>query len=210
MRDRRRVYPAICSALLLAACPATGWTRDRSPADDHKPGTTAIDREDKATSPSRHDAQNGLRMSRGVVCESIDGYEAYEPLPNAELTSDEKLLVYYRPEGYKTVFRDGSYQAHFTQDAQIRKFGEKAVIRQKKKLLDYNPKNQYPPQNIYLRNTVSLKGLPPGDYELLIILHDELAKHAIATQAVKFRVVPPLDPRQAGDSSQSKDSARAS
>ncbi len=138
-------------------------------------------------------------MSRGVVCSSIDGYEDYEVLPDAAQTSDEKLLVYYRPLGYKSVLVDGLYQAHFTQDAQIRKHGEKAVLRQKLKLLEYKPKNASPPDYIYLRNTISLKGLPPGDYDLTIILRDEVAKCPAATQVVKFRVIPAQDPRKAGD-----------
>ena len=45
---------------------------------------------------------------------------------------------------------------------------------------------------IFLRNTISLKGLKPGDYELIIILHDEIAKGPPATQAVKFRVIAAL------------------
>jgi len=135
-------------------------------------------------------------MSPGVVCRTIDGYEAYEPLPGAALTSDEKLLVYYRPAGYKSALVDGHYQAHFTQDAQIRKRGEKAILRQKLKILEYKPKNPTPPQYVYLRNTVSLKGLAPGDYDLTIILRDEVAKCPAATQVVKFRVIPAQDPRK--------------
>ena len=49
---------------------------------------------------------------------------------------------------------------------------------------------------IYIRNTISLKGLEPGDYELTIILHDELDKGGPASrQVVKFKVIPPDDPR---------------
>ena len=39
---------------------------------------------------------------------AIDGYEDYKPLPGAAQTSDEKLLVYYRPLRYKSEFVDGS------------------------------------------------------------------------------------------------------
>jgi hypothetical protein len=137
-----------------------------------------------------------LQMSPAVVCRSIDGYEAYEPLPGAALTSDEKLLVYYRPFGYATALIDGSYQAHLIQDGQIRKRGEKAILRQKLKLLDYTPKSRQVPRYLYLRNTISLKGLPPGDYDLVVILHDALTKAHPATQVVKFRVIPAVDPRK--------------
>src|SRR5436309_5033416 len=74
-----------------------------------------------------------LRMTEGIVCRSIEGYEDYEPMPEAAMTSDEKLLVYYRPFGYQTAFVKGTYQAHLTQDFQIRKRGQKTVLFQKLK-----------------------------------------------------------------------------
>jgi len=137
-----------------------------------------------------------LRMSPGVVCRSIDGYEQYERLPGAAQTSDEKLLVYLRPLGYMTEPVDGEYQAHLVPDFQIRKRGEKAILREKKKAFEYKPKTRERPRLIYLKNVISLKGLPPGDYDLTIILHDELAKGTPATQVVKFRIIPPIDPRE--------------
>ena len=112
-------------------------------------------------------------------------------------TAEEKLLVYARPLGYQTEKVDKGYQAHLTADGEIRKKGEKTVLRQKKKLLDYKPVNQVPPRLIYLKHSISLKGLAPGDYELTIIVHDELAKGATATQIVKFTVIPPKDPAKA-------------
>jgi hypothetical protein len=210
MRDRQRIFGARYLGLLLAACMAAGWTKSTQ-TDGRKSDPPAIDRNDSDQgkdddkSASSDQPESSLRMSPGVVCRSIDGYEAYEPLPGAELTSDEKLLVYYRPSGYKVDQVGRLYEAHFTQDAQIRKRGEKAVLRQKKKLLDYNPKKAFPPQNISLRNTISLKGLPPGDYDLTIILRDEIAKSPPATQVVKFRVIPAQDPRKAADTSRASD-----
>lgn len=136
-------------------------------------------------------------MSRAVVCSTIDGYEDYKPLPGATQTSEEKLLVYYRPLRYKIETVEDMYHAHLTQDAEIRKKGSKGIVRQKRKLLDYNPKTKDPPRQIYLRNTISLKGLTPGDYELTIILHDELDKSSPPSrQVVKFTIVSPGDPRQ--------------
>jgi hypothetical protein len=57
-------------------------------------------------------------MFEVVVCRSIEGYEDYELLPEMAQTAT-RALVYYRP----TVMdgpRQGLYQAHFTQDFQIR------------------------------------------------------------------------------------------
>jgi hypothetical protein len=135
-------------------------------------------------------------MSRAVVCRTINGYEDYVPLPDAAQTSEEKLLVYYRPLRYKVDFADGYYRAHVTQDNEIRKRGGKGIVRQKRNVVDYEPKTKDPPRQLYIRNTISLKGLEPGDYELTIILHDELDKGSPASrQVVKFKVIPPYDPR---------------
>ncbi len=153
--------------------------------------------QDKPPSETRRPASKPLlRMSEAIVCDTIKGYEDFEPLPGAALTSDEKLLIYYRPSNYRSTLEKGSYQAHLTQDAQVRKRGSKKIIWQKLKMLDYTtPKQDLPPTNIYLRNTISLKGLEPGDYDLIIILHDEINEGRTATQVVKFRVIPADDPR---------------
>ena len=97
-----------------------------------------------------------LRMSEAVVCDTIKGYEDYEPLPGAALTSDEKLLIYYRPSNYHSALDKGFYEAHLTQDAQVRKRGSKKIFWQKLKMLDYTtPKKELPPTHVYLRNTIS-------------------------------------------------------
>ena len=117
-----------------------------------------------------------------------------ELLPGAALTAEEKLLVYYRPLDYKTVQEDDFFKAHLTQDGQVRRKGEKTVLLRKKNLLDYEPKSRNPLGPIYLRNSFSLKGLPPGDYEYDIILRDENEPSPPAIQSLKFRVVAPVLP----------------
>jgi hypothetical protein len=146
----------------------------------------------RADAPDTKDASRkraGLRILDPVVCTDIKGYEDYEELPNAELTSDEKLLVYYRPEGYRIVERDDKFVAHFTQVGQVRPLGQKKVLLRKSKLLDYEAKSDVPPELIYIRNTFSLKGLPPGEYEYDVILKDVNAEDSTVTESVKFRIV---------------------
>jgi hypothetical protein len=138
-------------------------------------------------------------MTTAIACLSIEGYEQYEVLPDAQLTSDEKLLVYYRPLNYKIVRRGDDYLAHFTQDGQIRRKGEKPVLLRKKNLLDYEAKSRTPPEEVYIRNTFSLKGLSPGEYEYDIILRDENDRDHPVTQSVKFRVIPAAVPKPQKD-----------
>jgi len=141
-------------------------------------------------------SQSSLRMTPGIVCRSIDGYEAYERLPGAAQTSEEKLLVYFRPLGYQTELVDGLYQADLAPDFQIRKRGQKAILRQKERFFEYKPKDAQPPRYIYMKSAISLKGLAPGDYDLAIILHDLFADGATATQVVKFKIIPAIDLRK--------------
>lgn len=202
-------WPALALIVLIAATPLTAAQsarRDRAagkaagqadPSDD--PFDKASDRSDVPPTPG-DDAPppkaGGLRMSRAVVCKSIDGYENYKPLPGAAQTSEEKLLVYFRPLRYKIDYVDGFYRAHLVQDNEIRRRGRREIVRYKKKVVEYDPKSKEPLGPIYIRNTISLKGLEPGDYDLTIILRDELDKSAPPTrQLVKFKVIPPHDSR---------------
>jgi hypothetical protein len=140
----------------------------------------------------------GLSMSSAQACRSIDGFEDYEPLPVAALTADEKLLVYYRPFHYRIEKVGNSNHVHLTQDGQIRRRGEKRVLLRKEKLLEYEVKTEDSAGLVFLKNTVSLKGLKPGEYEFDIILHDKLAKSQVATQSLPFRVVAASLPKEDG------------
>jgi hypothetical protein len=140
-------------------------------------------------------AQTTLRISPPIACRSIEGFEDYEILPGGRLTSDEKLLVYFRPTGYRVVREGADFVVHLRQDGQIRRKGSRAVLRRKNELLNYRPKTKTPPDLIYLRNTIPLKGLPPGDYEYDVILRDENAPGSEARGSLLFRIVPPRLPR---------------
>ena len=125
-------------------------------------------------------------------------------MPGAAQTSDEKLLIYIRPTRYKIEKVEKGYQAHLTTDGEIRKSGEKTVLRQKKKLLHkllYTNADEH----IYLKQSISLKGFAPGNYELTIILHDELAQGATATQVVKFKIIPAFDPSKVKEAAPSNE-----
>lgn len=146
--------------------------------------------------PKGAEDADALRIEGAVACRSIEGFEDYEILPDAELTSDDKLLVYYLPKNYKSVPSKDGFVAHFTQDGQVRAAGKKKVLLRKAKLLDYEASSRTPPENVFIRNTFSLKGLSPGDYEYDVILRDENApkEHGTVTATVKFRVVPAKRP----------------
>ncbi len=183
-----RAWPLLGLALLIAWSPL-------GLAQANKPAGKARKSADSAEDPEKA-KPGGLRMSRAVVCKAINGYEDYKPLPGAAQTSEEKLLVYFRPLRYKIEDADGLYRAHLVQDNEIRKKGEKKIVRYKKKVVEYEPKTKDPPKQLYIRNTISLKGLAPGEYDLTIILRDELDKAAPPSkQVVRFKVIPPHDPR---------------
>jgi hypothetical protein len=130
-------------------------------------------------------------FSAPVACKEIRGYSDYVPLPDAALTSDDKLLVYFEPRHYKSARAGNKFEAHFTQDGAIRRRGEKPVLWSKKNLLDYRATDDRPPRLIYLRNTIALKGLKPGEYDFEIVLRDEVGRSAAAVRTLPFRVVAP-------------------
>jgi hypothetical protein len=192
MREHLMIWGIVWFGLSLPLVPAMTRGQTSTGDPDQDPTTRA---ERKAS----------LRMTPGIVCSSIDGYEDYKVLPKATQTMDEKLLVYFRPLGYQSELVDGAYQAHLVPDFQIRKRGEKAVLLQKLKMYTYKPKSEQPPRYLYMKNTISLKGLTPGDYELTLILHDEIAKGPPATQVVRFRVIPATEIQKDDKASQSED-----
>jgi hypothetical protein len=140
-----------------------------------------------------------LTIVAAVVCSEVKGYEDFEPLPDAALTSEEKLLVYYRPLHYLTDRTGSSNHIHLVQDGQIRRKGEKGILLTKSKMIDYDWKSQEQDNPVYMRSTYSLKGLKPGEYEFDIILHDLLAPgEPTVRQSLPFRVIPP-GPRSGQD-----------
>jgi hypothetical protein len=157
-----------CSALIAAGA---------GPADDTKSSRPALD------------------MSKAVVCKKVVGYEDYVELPDASLTSEDKLNVYFRPLNFRVdpveKPKAGSrFKARFSEDCRIRRKGEKTVLMKKDKMVEYDPVFELRGQELYLVNNISLKGLSPGDYELDVVLHDVLEKDSSATQTVAFTVVP--------------------
>jgi hypothetical protein len=130
-------------------------------------------------------------MTPAVVCLSIDGRGQYEPLPEAALTSDEKLLVFYRPLNYHVERAGSTYHIHLVQDGRVRPRGESRILQFKLKMIDEDWKGKEPLGNPYIRSEVSLKGFPPGEYEFEITLHDLLAPgQPIARQTLPFTIIP--------------------
>ena len=136
-----------------------------------------------------------LDMSKAVICKKVVGYEDFVEQPDATLTSDDKLNIYYRPLNFHVDGvdkpRPGSrFKAQFSQDCRIRRKGEKTILQKKDKIVEYSPTFETPLERLYILTNISLKGLPPGEYELDVILHDELAMDATAKQTVGFAIVP--------------------
>jgi hypothetical protein len=154
MRERLMILGVVWLGLILPLVPSIAR------------GQTAAGTKGQSAGASRGDRKSSLRMTPGIVCRTIRGYEDYQVLPKASQTSDEKLLVYFRPLGFQTELVDGAYQAHLVPDFQIRKRGEKGVLLQKLKMYEYKPRGDQPPRNLYMKNVISLKGLTPGDYDL--------------------------------------------
>jgi len=136
-----------------------------------------------------------LEMSKAVVCKKVVGYEDYVELPDASLTSEDKLNVYFRPLNFRVdpveKPKPGSrFKARFDEDYRIRRKGEKTVLMKKDGMGEYDPFFDRRDQTLYIVNKIGLKGLAPGDYEVDVVLHDVLEKDSSATQTVSFTIVP--------------------
>lgn len=141
--------------------------------------------------PAGDDRDDGsFGMSPPIACKEITGFEAYVPLEPVALTSDEKLLFYFRPRNYKTERQGQKFRAHLVVDAKIRKRGDKAVLWSKPKFADYDVTTEQPPRPIYFQNEVSLKALKPGEYALDVVVHDEIGQSRPAERTLQFKVVP--------------------
>ncbi len=145
-----------------------------------------------------------FNFSPPIACNEIRGYENYVPLPDASLTADEKLLIYFRPRHFKSVRKGNKYEVHFTQDGQVRRRGEKAVVL-KIKPMEFKSTYPTPPEHIYLTNTIALKGVKPGDYDFEITLRDAIGKSAPATRNLQFTVVAPVIPEQPAEKTDKPD-----
>jgi hypothetical protein len=146
------------------------------------PGTSASPSQDPPATGKR------LRMTPAVACKSVTGYQQYVPLNEPAVTKDDKLLVYYEVEDFAVESSDTMYKVHLTQDVRLRHRGRKPVLWSKDKILDYEGKSPQPLFGVYLANTIGLKQLKPGEYDLDIVLHDLIGKGPPAEQVLRFEV----------------------
>jgi hypothetical protein len=148
-----------------------------------------------------------LGMTPAIACLKVDGYDDFVELPDASLTPDDKLQVYYKPLNYAVEKRPKFLYSHLTQDVRIRRKGKKDVLWKKDQMFNYEAKSPDPTQRIFMTNKISIKALTPGEYELDIILHDALVAGSAATQTLAFTVVPipkSTEPAGSGDPAGSK------
>ena len=192
MRRSSWLLAAALLAVVTFLADSSHAQRKPRPGPAH-PGPIQVPESADATEPT-------LTMTLPVACSEIRGYEDFQILPDAALTSDEKLLVYYRPLNYHTEHTGATYHIHLVQDGQVRRRGQKAVLLFKTKMVDYDWKSQQPDNPVYIRNTFSLKGLKPGEYDFDIILRDMLAPgEPVTKQTLEFQVIPaalPVEPNQ--------------
>jgi len=175
-----RDWALALGVLVALLMPGDGKTTGDPPARPQAPKAEA----------SQEGDEGRLGMSPAVACESVAGYEQYVPLPDATLTKDDKLLVYYRPLRYAVAAVGSKYQAHFVQDVRVRKRGDKTIIWSRDKLFEQKFEGADPPALLCLYNKIALKGLTPGEYDLDIILHDVNSKSPPARQILQFKVKP--------------------
>jgi hypothetical protein len=135
--------------------------------------------------------KSDFRITKPIIVTKVTGYKDFEASTDNRLTPDDKLTIYYEPTNHIIEKTKDGYRALFAQDGRLRKKGGKTAVWQKEKMFTYEAKNKIPPREIYLKTDMSLKSLPPGEYELDLTLHDGLAKPpALVMGTVAFEVIP--------------------
>jgi hypothetical protein len=159
-------------------------------------------------SPAGADEPEGLAMSKPVAVTKIHSFAAFEPLPGATLTADDKLMVYYEPTGYTIERTKDGFRALLAQDGKLRKKGRKEALWQKAPMFEFEAKDATQPYRLYMRTDLAIKGLPPGEYELDLTLHDRLAKGTHAVRTVEFKVVPAKEVKPEAEEKGTKEKAK--
>jgi hypothetical protein len=154
-----------------------------------RPGRTSLAAVAMALVSLGGDEPEGLRMSKPVVVAKVHGFGSFEPVPDATLTPDDKLMVYCEPSGHAIEKTEDGYRALLAQDARLRRKGSKEVVWEKAPLFEYEVKDQAPPRALFMRTDMAIKALAPGEYELDLTVRDRLKKDAKATRTVGFTVV---------------------
>lgn len=139
--------------------------------------------------PRSSDAEARLSMTPAIACRAIRGYEDYDALARPEVTRDEKLLLYLRPQHYTIETVGDRYRVHLSEDVRIRRQGQKRVLWSRARIVEYRAETQERPERLYLGTVLGLKGFPPGAYVAELTLHDRLAEGAQTTQSVEFRII---------------------
>lgn len=134
-----------------------------------------------------------LATTDPLVCKQVRGFRDYDKRDPPELTSDEKLLIYFEPLHY-TIGRTESgekYRAHLVVDAILRRKGQKKPLLAEDRIIDYKPESTDPPTSLYLSATIALKGLSPGEYEVELLLKDGLASARMPVRkTIPFKIIP--------------------
>ncbi len=132
-----------------------------------------------------------LEMAEPIACRTIAGYEDYQPLDEPVIARTEKLMIYTRFSGQTIIKKNEGYHVHLVQDVNVRRKGQKKVLWGRKRIVEYEATEDYPPLNLYIGTSLGLINFEPGEYEADLILHDENADVPPARRTLSFRLTEP-------------------
>jgi hypothetical protein len=193
-RTGERLNPASqTSAQVKPKAKAKTKPKPKEPEAPKAPATDDPPKADDDPAPPR-DGAGALSMTPAVVCSSVRGYEDYTRREDSVFTKDEKLVFYFQPQGFTIEEADGEYLTHIALDLRLRRKGARTAVWTGDDVLERRTKTKDLPGAAYFTAHVGLKEMPPGDYELDIILRDLLAPGTQAKQVLPFQVKKPLSP----------------
>ncbi len=122
-----------------------------------------------------------------TLCSKILGFASYVPLSEPVVDKSGTLLLYYEPVNVFTNVKEGMYEIWYTQDMTLLKENGK-VVQHWKDMLSFHYTTKKPVMDLFAQNSIDLLGmLPPGKYQLRVVLHDRLSEKT-ATKTIDFEI----------------------
>jgi len=115
------------------------------------------------------------------------GYGMYNPRENGTFKAGEPMVVYVEPLGFGHRLVNGIHQIAIDVDLVITdRKGKELLSREGFGNFELNSRRKN--REFYMKLTLSLKGAPPGDYILVLPIHDRV-RNTKATVSLPFRIV---------------------
>ncbi len=130
-----------------------------------------------------------LGINNLTLVERVDGYGDIIPLQSPSIPQGSALILYFEPTNWRTVMTQELYRFHIAQDILLENAAGEPLFQQEG-FLQFKRDTTQPTMDLFVKNTVNLGALPPGDYRIKGVLHDVYAEAQVPFE-IPFSITPP-------------------